>query len=186
MHNASSVRKKVLIENPLRQSLDTGDLVFTVKTGRKKNVNTGQYIGGSGTGASGNVVTDSSGYAIFEVASSGSGYEYGAFGLMSSGICASLTLVCESGYLLSGSISPSDGFERNQTYPAIIYPVNATVETEALDIHWILQAEFKSTQVNTYVGCDGGLLQTCSVKIQTQGQKSCEWCGEDTALVNSF
>jgi hypothetical protein len=185
-HGTSSVGKKILIENPLKQSLDAGDLAFTVKTGRKKKVNTGNFINGSGTGAIGHVSINSSGVASFIVESGGSDYIYGGFGIINSGICASLNLIFNSGTLTSGTVSPSGGYPKDITYDVSIYPTNVEIETEKLDIHWILQAEFKTTQVNTYVGCDGGLLQTCSVKIQTQGGKSCEYCGEDTALINSF
>ena len=185
-HGAASVNKKILIENPLKQNLDTGDLCFTMKTGRSKNVNTGSFVGGSGIGASGNVVTNSSGIAIFQVGNGGSGYTYGGFGIIDSGICASVSLSFTGGVMTTGTVSPNSGFPRSRTYSVSIYPTNATVETENLDIHWIMQAEFKSQQVVSYVGCDGGLLQTCSVKIQTQGGKSCEWCGEDTALANAF
>ena len=185
-HGAASVNKKILIENPLKQNLDTGDLCFTMKTGRSKNVNTGSFVGGSGTGASGNVVTNSSGIAIFQVGNGGSGYTYGGFGIIDSGICASVSLSFTGGVMTTGTVSPNSGFPRSRTYSVSIYPTNATVETENLDIHWIMQAEFKSQQIVSYVGCDGGLLQTCSVKIQTQGGKSCEWCGEDTALANAF
>lgn len=185
-HGASSVGKKILIENPLKQSLDAGDLCFTMKTGRSKNVNTGSFVGGSGIGASGNVVTNSSGVASFQITNSGSGYTYGGFGIISSGICASVSLSFAGGVMTTGTVSPNSGFPRSMSYAVSIYPTNATVQTESLDIHWIMQAEFKSQQVVTHVACDGGLLQTCSVKVQTQGGKSCEWCGEDTALTNGF
>lgn len=185
-HGSSSLGKKILIENPLRQNLDTGDLCFTMKTGRTKNVNTGTFVGGSGVSASGNVVTNSSGVASFTVTSAGSGYTYGGFGLISSGVCISLSLHFTGGALASGTVDPTTGFAHSKTYPVTIYPTNATSVTESLDIHWIMQAEFKSQQIVSHVACDGGLLQTCSVKIQTQGGKSCEWCGEDSALSNSF
>lgn len=185
-HGSSSLGKKILIENPLRQNLDTGDLCFTMKTGRSKNVNTGTFVGGSGVSASGNVVTNSSGVASFTVTSAGSGYTYGGFGLISSGVCASLSLYFTGGVLTSGTVDPTTGFAHSKTYPVMIYPTNATTVTESLDIHWIMQAEFKSQQIVSHVACDGGILQTCSVKIQTQGGKSCEWCGEDSALSNSF
>lgn len=186
VHGSSSVGKKILIENPLKQNLDAGDLCFTMKTGRSKNVNTGSFVGGSGVGASGNVVTNSSGIASFQVTSPGSGYSYGGFGIIDSGICASVSLFFASGVMTSGTVSPTSGFPLSKTYSVSVYPTNATVQTESLDIHWIMQAEFKSQQVVSYVGCDGGLLQTCSVKIQTQGGKTCEWCGEDTALSSSY
>ena len=59
------------------------------------------------------------------------------------------------------------------------------METESLPIHWVMQAEFKSQQVVTHVECDNGILQSCTMKLQTQGYKTCEWCGEDTALINN-
>ena len=185
-HGTASVNKKILIENPLKQNLDTGDLCFTVKTGRKKKINTGNFVGGSGMGASGQITTNSSGIATFAVLAAGSGYSYGGFGIINSGMCASLNLTFTGGQLISGLVVPSAGFPTSMTYAVSVYPANVSIETEELDLHWILQAEFKTTQVNTFVGCDGGLLQTCSVKIQTQGGKSCEWCGEDTALTNAF
>lgn len=185
-HGTASVNKKILIENPLKQNLDTGDLCFTVKTGRSKNVNTGSFVGGSGTGATGSVVTNSSGIAIFQVGNGGSGYTYGGFGIIDSGICASVSLSFTGGVMTTGTVSPNSGFPRSRTYSVSIYPTNATVETENLDIHWIMNSEYKTQQVVTHVACDGGLLQTCSVKIQSQGFKSCEWCGEDTALSNAF
>ena len=172
-HGSDSTLKKILIENPLRQGLDTGDLAFTVKTGRSKDVNTGTFVGGSGVNASGNITVNTSGYATFNVSSSGN-------------LCANITLHFNTGVLASGTISPSGIFEKNRTHTLRIYPANSTPETESLDIHWILQAEFKSQQVVSHVECDGGILQACVVKLQTQGFKSCEWCGEDTTIVNSF
>jgi len=185
-HGMASYGRKILIENPLKQSLDTGDLCFTVKTGRKKKINTGEFIGGSGTGATGHVSTNASGVGSFVVTAAGSGYTTGGFGIINSGICASLSLFFTSGVLSSGTVNPTGGYSPSRNYSVSIYPQNSTVKTESLDIHWIQQAEFKSQQVVSHVECDGGLLQTCSVKIQTQGFKSCEWCGEDAALVNSF
>jgi hypothetical protein len=182
----ASAGKKILIENPLKQSLEAGDLCFTVKTGRTKNVNTGSFIGGSGVGASGYVSTNSSGIASFVISNSGSGYIYGGFALISSGICAGVTPSFTGGMLSSAVIVPASGLPKNKTYQVSVYPLNSTAETEALDVHWIMQAEFKTTQVATYVGCDGGVLQTCSRKIQTQGMVSCEYCGTSTALINSF
>jgi len=185
-HGDASIGKKILIENPLKQSLEVGDLCFTVKTGRAKNVNTGSFVGGSGVGASGNITTNSSGVATFNVSSPGSGYIYGGFALISSGLCVGVTPSFTGGALSSGTIVPSSGLPRSKTYQVGIYPLNSEAETESLDVHWIMQAEFKTTQVATYVGCDGGVLQTCSRKIQTQGMVSCEYCGTSTALINSF
>lgn len=191
MHGSSGTliqNKKILIENPLRQAMDVGDLAFTVDTGRKKSVNTGSFIGGSGVNASGTITTNSSGTATFNVTSAGSGYVYGGFGIINPSLCSNLSLffnAANSG-LSSGVITPSSGLPPNKTFNVSIYPANATAKTESLPIHWIMQAEFKSQQVITHIECDRGILQTCSVKIQTQGFKTCEWCGEDNALVNSF
>lgn len=188
-HGSSSLGKKILIENPLRQALDVGDLAFTVATGRSKNVNTNSFVGGSGVGASGNISVNAGGTGVFNVTAAGSGYTLGGFGLISSGICLNLTLAFNAGApygLASGTILPSTNLPPNKTYSVSIYPANSTATTESLPIHWIMQAEFKSQQVVTHIECDHGMLQTCSVKIQTQGQKSCEWCGEDSALVSSY
>lgn len=185
-HGDSSVDKKILIENPLKQNLDTGDLCFTVKTGRSKNINTGSFIGGSGTGAAAHITTNTSGVPSLVIDSSGSGYLYGGFGLMSAGVCIGVDLTFSGGQLSGGTITPNTGLPRSASYEVSVYPTNATAQTESLDVHWIMQAEFKSQQVITHVECDGGLMQTCSVKIQTQGFKTCEWCGEDTTLINSF
>lgn len=190
MHGSSGnliANKKILIENPLRQMMDVGDLAFTVDTGRRKTVNTNSFIGGSGINASGQIVTDSSGNAVFSVTSPGSGYTSGGFAILGTGCpCLGVSLSFSGGVLATGVITPSGGLPRNKTCSMTIYPANATVQTESLPIHWIMQAEFKSQQVVTHVECDGGLMQTCSVKIQTQGFKTCESCGEDTALINSF
>lgn len=192
MHGSSGnliVNKKILIENPLRQALDVGDLAFTVDTGRKKKVNTGTFIGGSGVLASGQIVTNSSGIATFSVLNAGSGYTTGGFGIVTSGLCLNLALTFSGSNpygLTSGTVTPSGNFPPNKTFPVKIYPANAIANTETLPIHWIMQAEFKSQQVITHVECEHGMLQTCSMKIQTQGLKTCEWCGEDSALINSF
>jgi hypothetical protein len=169
-------------------------LAFTVDTGRKKNINTGSFVGGSGVGASGNVVVSSGGIATFVVTNSGTGYTTGGFGLLGGhcDICANISLAFNAaGQLTSGVITPSGGHiasggdTSGSGCPVTIYPNNATVETEMLPIHWVIQAEFKSQQVVTHVECDNGVLQTCSLKIQTQGYKTCEWCGEDTAFINT-
>lgn len=189
-HDVSGVvanTSKILIENPLRQSLDVGDLAFTVKTGRSRKVNTGAFTGGSGTGASGIVEIDTSGNASFTVTAGGSGYDFGGFALVDSScnVCAGVELFFDGGVLSSGAMDPSSVSRGSGTCPVSIYPNDATVETETLNIHWILQAEFKSQQIVTHVECDNGILQSCSMKIQTQGYKTCEWCGEDTAYINS-
>ena len=187
-HGSASKDKKILIENPLRQSLEVGDLAFTVKTGRKEKVNTGTFSGGSGTGASGQIVVDQYGVATTQVLGEGSGYSVGAIGIVAGDICIDLSLVFgTAGTGLSainiGGITT--GFIPG-TYSVDIISTDATSETEELDIHWILQAEFKSQQIVTHVECEGGLLQSCSMKIQTQGFKTCEWCGEDTTFINAF
>jgi len=181
------INKKILIENPLRQSLDVGDLAFTVKTGRRKKVNTGNFIGGSGENASGVINIDASGSGTFQVTSAGSGYIYGGFGILGTGcaFCTNLSLTFTDGELTAGTLDPDDLNASSGQCSVSIYPNNAVLETEELDIHWILQAEFKSQQVVTHVECDNGILQSCSLKIQTQGYKTCEWCGEDTAYINS-
>jgi hypothetical protein len=186
-HGSDSTGKRVLIENPLRQSFDAGDLAFTVDTGRKKNVNTGSFVGGSGVDASGQIVIDASGSGSFEITSSGSGYAYGGLALyLDCDICTSLSLVFTDGKLTSGTLDPNTGLTNyNSTCDVQIYPNNATAETESLPIHWVTQAEFKSQQVVTHVECDNGTLQSCTLKLQTQGYKTCEWCGEDTALINN-
>lgn len=183
-HGSDSENKKILVENPLRQSLNVGDLAFTVKTGRKVNVNTGTFSGGSGTGASGTLTTDASGNMSSVISSAGTGYTYGGFAIASGNIATNVTLTF-SGGLTNIAFSPSGGYEPNKSYPLLIYPNDATATTESLDIHWILQAEFKSQQVTTHVEANGGILQTCSTIIQTQGFKSCEQCGEDLTLVNN-
>lgn len=183
-HGSSSTGKKILVENPLRQSLNVGDLAFTVKTGRNVNVNTGVFSGGTGTGASGTLTTDASGNMSSVIDGAGTGYTLGGFALAIGNIATNVTLTF-SGGLTTITFSPSDGYEANQSYPLNIYPNDATATTESLDIHWILQAEFKSQQITTHVEADGGILQTCSTMIQTQGFKSCEWCGENTTLLNN-
>ena len=165
--------------------MNVGDLAFTVKTGRKKKVNTGEFTGGSGTGASGQLETDASGNMSGVILGGGTGYTYGGFAIPSGNICTNISLTFGGGSLTDITVDPTGGFAINQTYPLAIYPNDATVATEELDIHWIVQAEFKSQQVNTHVEADGGILQTCSTIIQTQGFKSCEQCGEDLTLINN-
>ena len=180
--------KKILIENPLRQNLDVGDLAFTVNTGRKKNINTGSFTGGTGESGIVTLTTDASGNASINVVNSGTGYTFGAFAVPVGGcnICTDIALTVAGGKITGGTLTPSGGFPNNASCSVDVYPNDATVQTESLPIHWILQAEFKSQQFVTHVECDAGLLQTCSMKIQTQGFKTCEWCGEDTTLINSF
>lgn len=197
-HSGVSTNRKILIENPLRQALDTGDLCFTIDTGRTKKVNTGSFSGGSGVGAIANLVVGPEGSGAVQVVASGSGYAAGGFSLSSGcDICANVTLYFEertgtagsnpSGLALaSGTVDPSSGFKSTGTCPLQIIPSNATADTETLPIHWIQQAEFKSQQIVTHVECGGGVLQACTMKIQTQGFKTCEHCGEDTAFINAY
>jgi len=185
-HGSPSTGKKIIIENPLRQSLEVGDLAFTVKTGRKQKVNSGTFTGGSGSGASGNIEVDVSGNATTNITATGSGYGLGGIGIVN-GISANISLVfgTASTGLSAINLSATEGFSPG-IYNLDIIPNDATADTEELDIHWILQAEFKSQQIVTHVECEGGLLQSCSMKIQTQGFKTCEWCGEDTTFINAF
>jgi len=197
-HSGVSTNKKILIENPLRQALDTGDLCFTISTGRSKNVNTGTFSGGSGCCAVANLVVGPEGSGTIQVVASGSGYATGGFALTSGcDMCANVTLYFEertgtegnnpSGLALaSGTVDPSSGFKSTGTCPLQIIPSDATADTESLPIHWIQQAEFKSQQIVTHVECGGGVLQACTMKIQTQGFKTCEHCGEDTAFINAY
>jgi hypothetical protein len=185
-HGSDATKKKILIENPLRQSFNVGDLAFSVKTGRKKQVYTGGFGGGSGVSGSGQFTTDSNGDLSFSITSAGSGYDYGAFAVYNEP-CVGLDLSTNSGILTSGSIvGVTTGYLPNQTYNVSIVPKNATSSTEELDIHWVLQAEFKSQQIVTHVDASAGILQTCTMKIQTQGYKSCEHGGSDTSLINNF
>jgi hypothetical protein len=191
VHSGVSTNRKILIENPLRQALDAGDLCFTISTGRSKNVNTGTFSGGSVSGvASGNLVIDANGSGSVQIVSSGSGYTAGGFGLLSGcDVCANITLYFQNSSpfgLASGTVDPSTGLQTTGTCPIQIIPTDATADTESLPIHWIQQAEFKSQQVVTHAECSAGILQTCTMKIQTQGFKTCEHCGEDTAFINPY
>jgi hypothetical protein len=184
-HGSDSTGKKILIENPLRQSLNVGDLAFTVKTGKTKNVNTGSFTGGSGSGATGTLTTDAGGVMTTNITASGSGYTNGAFAIITGNIATNVSLTVAGGEVTVITASPLTGYEPNQTYNLTIYPNDTTADTESLDIHWILQAEFSAHQVNTHVEANGGILQTCSMIVQTQGFSSCEQCGEDLSLVNN-
>jgi hypothetical protein len=185
-HGSVSTKKKILIENPLRQSFETGDLAFTVDTGKKKRVSGSTFNGGSGVGASGYFTINSGGSLSYAQSVAGSGYTSGAFAVYRQP-CVGLTLTATSGTITGGTISgTTTGYATTGIFPVTIYPKNASADYEMLPIHWVLQAEFKSQQFVTHVECDNGILQTCTVKAQTQGFKSCEHCGENTALINSF
>jgi len=184
-HDSPSFAKKIIIENPLRQSLNVGDLAFTVRTGRSKNVNTGSFSGGTGGGAVGTLTTDVSGVMTANLTSGGTGYTYGAFVIITGNIATNVSLTHAGGVVTNMTASPLTGYEPDQTYTITFYPTDTVAVTEKLDIHWIQQAEFKSQQVTTHVEGNGGILQTCSTLIQTQGFKSCEQCGEDLTLVNN-
>jgi len=92
VHGSASANKKILIENPLRQSLDIGDLAYTVNTNRTKKVNTGSFTGGNGTGAAISLTTDASGVLSATIDASGAGYINGAFGIVSGNICTAVTI----------------------------------------------------------------------------------------------
>jgi hypothetical protein len=185
-HGSASTRKKILVENPLRQSFSVGDLAISINTGRMKKVASSSFIGGSGTGAAGNFSTNGAGNLSFNITSSGSGYTAGAFAIYNYPNVG-LSLSTSSGVVSGSSISGgTTGYPPNKTYSVAIYPRNATAGYEYLPIHWVLQAEFKSQQFVTHVECDNGILQTCTVKGQLQGFLSCEHCGENSALVNNF
>lgn len=180
--------KKILVENPLRQSFDVGDLAFTLYTGRQQRVAANQWTGGSGSGASATLKTNAQGSGYLEISNAGNGYTTGGFATIQSsgcGIYTNIILQFSGGALQSGTLLPDVGLAKNKTCNLNIYPNDATQDTELLEIHWIMQAEFKSQQVVTHVESDKGILQSCSMKIQTQGYKTCEWCGEDTAFINN-
>ena len=184
-HGRDSKDKKILIENPLRQSMNVGDLAFTVKTGRSADVNTGSFVAGSGTGAAGQLETDADGNISGVVINGGTDYVHNGFAIVNGDICINPTLTFANDSLDTITVTPTGGFPSNQIYSLSIFPNNSRAETEKLDIHWIVQAEFKSQQVTTHVEADGGILQTCTTMLQTQGFKSCEHCGEDLTLINN-
>ena len=184
-HGDSATNKKILIENPLKQSLDVGDLAFTVATGRKKQVYSGGFTGGTGTGASGYFSSDSNGNLSFVVSAGGSDYT-GAFATYTNP-CVGLDLTVNSGIVENGTIiGSSGGFLANNTWDVTIIDLDAIAATEQLPIHWILQAEFKSHQVVSHVEASAGILQTVTQLLQTQGFSSCQHGGHDSSLVNSF
>lgn len=187
VHGSSSVGKKILIENPLRQALDVGDLGITINTGKTKKVNTGVFSGGSGSGAAVSLSTNSSGVLSAVIDAAGAGYTYGAFGIISGNICTNVSLV--TGGVVTGvagvTLSPTTGFAPSTSYAMSIYPNDSTADTELLPIHWLLAQEKKTTQIVSFVAANGGVLQTCTKLIQTD-YASCEHCGEDSTLINNF
>lgn len=185
-HGSPAEGKKILIENPLREGFNAGDLAFTVKTGRKKQVYSGGFSGGNGAGASGQFSTDGLGNLSFTVTNGGSGYINGAFGVYDQP-CAGLTLFQSGGVITSGTIiGTTTGYLANQTYPIQIVSNDSSATTEELDIHWVLRSESKTVQIVNHVEANGGVLQTCTQKIQVQGFSTCSHCGENSSLVNNF
>ena len=185
-HGYPSRNKKVLVENPLRQSFDVGDLAFSVYTGKKKRVSGSTFSGGSGAGASGHFSTNGAGVLSFVLDAGGTGYTSGAFAIYRQP-CVGLTLSASSGVVTGYSISgTTTGYTDNETYPVTIYPKNASADYEMLPIHWVIQAEFKSQQFVTHVESEGGILQSCTIKGSLQGFVSCSHCGENSSLINQF
>jgi hypothetical protein len=185
-HGSPSARKKILIENPLRQAFDVGDLAFTVDTGKKKRVSGSTFIGGSGTGASGHFLVNGAGSLSFVIGYGGSDYTNGAFAVYKKP-CVGLTLTCVGGIVTSGTISGStSGYSPTGIYPVDIYPKNASLEYIDLPIHWVMQAELKTKQFVEHVECENGLMQVCTFKAQVAGFSSCSQCGEDNSLINNF
>lgn len=185
-HGSSSKHKKILVENPLRQSFDVGDLAISINTGKKKRVSGSSFVGGSGVGASAQFTVDENGQLSFQILSSGQNYTSGAFAIYKYPYVG-LSVTTTSGNVTGGVINgPTSNYIPNSIYPVSIYPKNASSQYEELPIHWVLQAEFKSQQFVTHVEADNGILQTCTIKGQLQGFKTCEHCGENNALVNNF
>jgi hypothetical protein len=187
-HGDSAAGKKVLIENPLLQQIDVGTLMFTVNTGRTKNINTGEFSGGAGTGASGYVSIDADGAGSGVLTAAGSGYTYGAFALFESGgPCVDITMSDDSSGVLTGiTIDPTTGLYPSGQYDLNIIPNDATVSTEELPIHWILNSQKFNTTVVTHVECQGGQLTKMTRKIQSEFQ-TCEIPnGSNTCAINSF
>jgi hypothetical protein len=186
-HGSSAVGKKVIIENPMLRQVDPGDLLFTVDTGRTKNINTGSFIDGSGVGASGYIQTDSNGNGSGVVTTIGSGYSYGAFGLQTSGnFCTDIVLSTGVNASISGiTINPSTNLPPDSFVQLQIIPTNAVVETETLPIMWILDQQKKTTTVVTHVKCQGGLLTKMTRKIMVDWE-SCEHGAEQSMAINSF
>jgi hypothetical protein len=186
-HDTASAGKKVLIENPLLQQIDVGTLLFTVNTGRTKKINTGEFIGGSGENAAGDLIVDENGGASINITNVGSDYIYGAFALLPTGApCVDITLTDNGDAIIAGTPDPTTGVFPTGTFALTIVPNNATVETEELPIHWILNSQKFNSTVVTHVQCDGGQLTKMVRKIQTEFQ-TCELpAGANTAAINSF
>jgi len=183
----ASAGKKVLIENPLLQQIDVGTLLFTVNTGRTKKINTGEFIGGSGENASGNLVIASDGDASIDITAGGSGYTYGAFALLPTGApCVDITLTDNGDAITFGTPDPTTGVFPTGTFTLTIIPNNAVVDTEELPIHWIINSQKFNSTVVTHVECQGGQLTKMTRKIQTEFQ-TCEIpAGANTCAINSF
>jgi hypothetical protein len=186
-HDTASAGKKVLIENPLLQQIDVGTLLFTVNTGRTKKINTGEFIGGSGENASGNLVIASGGGASIDITAGGSGYTYGAFALLPTGApCVDITLTDNGDAIAAGTPDPTTGVFPTGTFTLTIIPNNAVVDTEELPIHWIINSQKFNSTVVTHVECQGGQLTKMTRKIQTEFQ-TCEIpAGANTCAINSF
>lgn len=186
-HNDSAVGKKILIENPLMEQIDVGTLMFTVDTGRKKNINTGSFVNGSGTGAAGYVQTDANGNGSGVITAGGSGYTYGAFAILpSGGMCLDVTLLDDGSSITGITIDPTTNLKPSQYVSLTIIPNNAVVETESLPIHWILNTQKFTTSVVTHVDCEAGQLTKMTRKIATSFQ-TCEIPNDsNTCAVNSF
>ena len=186
-HDTASAGKKVLVENPLMQQIDVGTLMFTVNTGRTKKINTGEFINGSGVNASGELVVTDGGTASVNITAAGSGYAYGAFALLPTGApCVDIILYDDTDTITSGVPSPLTGVFPTGTYDLTIVPNNATVETEELPIHWILNTQKFNTTVVSHVECQGGQLTKMTRKIQTEFQ-TCELPNDaNTCAINSF
>ena len=56
----------------------------------------------------------------------------------------------------------------------------ATIVTEDIPIHIILQAEFFGVEVITRSGCEQGEVTACSRKLFAQGFSTMEDCGPDS------
>jgi len=186
-HDTASAGKKVLIENPLLQQIDVGTLLFTVNTGRTKKINTGEFVGGSGENASGNLVIASDGGASIDITAGGSGYTYGAFALLPTGApCVDITLTDNGDAITAGTPDPTTGVFPTGTFALTIIPNNAVVDTEELPIHWIINSQKFNSTVVTHVECQGGQLTKMTRKIQTEFQ-TCELpAGANTCAINSF